>query len=525
MLHHFYTYTRVLILATIILGMPANAASPHNLPNQQVWWKDSFDAAIEASRTQKKPLFIYWGATWCPPCNEIKKEIFSQEKFPAAVEGFIPVALDGDSDQAQMWGERFGAVGYPTILILDSEQQVRLRILGAISWKSFEAALTAVNQTPAALLPTLQKLSRGEQLSPTEWSLISWSDWENLEAAQLSNQLPLALALNILQKIPETMKAERSRLANFILSNAESAPDEIAATIRNRWNDLFTLVTDHDQALQIAAAFLTENVSTLKWSFTPDLTPDTQRARVASWSKALDSLEKVAPDSDTYKIKVLVARCAIWQLSPNGDEAKSSLRSSLDKLSKKIANGKDPYLKKSLLPGLADGYDSLGDQKEAINLLRRAAYTSDTPWYFYSHIAWLVGHGGDKNKAVEWSEKAMNAAMGSATKLQWTFGYIKTLNQSDLKNKDAKLARALGIFYDLAVKNPDAFFNRNKRYMNQAAEITKGLIETNKSLSKSVDAARTRCAKLKNQDSATLCVEYFSRIRPEATVAPTEKGT
>ena len=32
--------------------------------------------------------------------------------------GFVPVYLDGDSEAAQIWGERLKAAGYPTILVL-----------------------------------------------------------------------------------------------------------------------------------------------------------------------------------------------------------------------------------------------------------------------------------------------------------------------------------------------------------------------------------------------------------------------
>jgi hypothetical protein len=35
------------------------------------------------ARAQQRPLFLYWGAVWCPPCNRVKSEIFARDEFVA----------------------------------------------------------------------------------------------------------------------------------------------------------------------------------------------------------------------------------------------------------------------------------------------------------------------------------------------------------------------------------------------------------------------------------------------------------
>jgi len=70
----------------------------------------SFDAAIN----QDKLTLVKFGATWCPPCNKIDKELKKLEgQLPADVE-----VLKIDIDENPELATRYNIEGVPTMLIV-----------------------------------------------------------------------------------------------------------------------------------------------------------------------------------------------------------------------------------------------------------------------------------------------------------------------------------------------------------------------------------------------------------------------
>ena len=79
-----------------------------HLPAGIDWYAGDVDAAFAAAKAADKPLFLYWGAEWCPPCAQVKSTIFNRREFQDRSKLFVPVYLDGDTPSAQKQGERFG---------------------------------------------------------------------------------------------------------------------------------------------------------------------------------------------------------------------------------------------------------------------------------------------------------------------------------------------------------------------------------------------------------------------------------
>ena len=80
----------------------------------------------------RKPVFLYWGAVWCPPCNQVKATLFNRQDFIERSRAFVPVYVDGDSPGAQKLGARFHVSGYPTMLLFSADGTEVTRLPGEV---------------------------------------------------------------------------------------------------------------------------------------------------------------------------------------------------------------------------------------------------------------------------------------------------------------------------------------------------------------------------------------------------------
>ena len=85
-------------------------------PSTNVAWQDAtsdadIDKAFAAAKAQNKPVLLYWGAVWCPPCNQLKATLFNRQDFGEQSKSLVAVHLDGDAPGAQKLGTKFKVVG------------------------------------------------------------------------------------------------------------------------------------------------------------------------------------------------------------------------------------------------------------------------------------------------------------------------------------------------------------------------------------------------------------------------------
>jgi thiol:disulfide interchange protein len=158
--------------ATAATSTAANAAS-------EVQWLDvtgegDVDKAFAAARAQKKPVLLYWGARWCPPCNQLKATLFNRQDFIERSRSVVAVHLDGDIPAAQKLGTRFKVRGYPTMILFSPDGSELTRLPGEADAAQVLQVLQLGMASGRPIKAVLADARAGKALPAAEWRLLAF---------------------------------------------------------------------------------------------------------------------------------------------------------------------------------------------------------------------------------------------------------------------------------------------------------------------------------------------------------------
>ena len=166
-----------LLAATACNHSPTGQNAQPAAAPQIAWREGDVNDAFAEAKEQNKPVLLYWGAKWCPPCNQMKQTLFKDAAFIAETRAFIPVHLDGDAKDAQLWGEKFGIAGYPTVIVLRPDHTEVTRLSGSSAAPQLARCSRRRRRAPprprtCCAAPTIRRSSRAD-----DWRLLASFDW------------------------------------------------------------------------------------------------------------------------------------------------------------------------------------------------------------------------------------------------------------------------------------------------------------------------------------------------------------
>lgn len=101
----------VAAIAAGVLAAPAHAAS--------ISWETSLNTAMQKAKRAKKPVLLYFGATWCAPCKTMDKGTFKNASVAQESKKWVMLKLDGDKNQ--QLANKYKVLGtYPAFVFLKS---------------------------------------------------------------------------------------------------------------------------------------------------------------------------------------------------------------------------------------------------------------------------------------------------------------------------------------------------------------------------------------------------------------------
>ncbi len=465
--------------AAPVAAAPAAASQPKDAHAASIAWVKPEGADVDAifakAKADNKPVFLYWGAVWCPPCNQIKATVFNRPDFIERSKAFVPVYLDGDTKGAQKLGTQFKVRGYPTMILFKPDGTELTRLPGEVDASQYMQVLAmglassySVKESLAAVLSDGPEAAKAKAaMTPEAWRMLAFYSWDTDEAKLLPKKDVAGAVQKLAQACPVDQKDAAARLAlKAITMAAKDNPkslDPVAAQAR---------------ALQVLgdAQLARDNFDMLVY-YGGDVVPaisvagSPERAKlVEAWNAALDKLSTDATLSKADRLGAIQGKVGLAEaLKPK--DSKEPLPAALVAQARAAAeeaakSTTDKYERQAVVPNAADLLADVGLLDESDAMLKAELPKALSPYYHMLVLSANAKKRGDKAGALDWAEKAYADSQGPATRMQWGTGYVTKV--VDMTPQDsARIEKAAAQVISELEPSPETFYERNRRSLEK----------------------------------------------------------
>lgn len=518
--------TGALFLALVLAAACGKAPEPPATPagsapapaaasgaDQVAWQRGDIEAAFARARSENKPLFLYWGAAWCPYCNQVKATLFNRADFAERARHFIAVELDGDAADGQKLATRFKVAGYPTMILFRPDGTELTRLPGEIEPERVLQVLALGMAARRPVREVLDAALHGRPVSTDEWRLLAYYAFDTDEDTLVPKAaLPGTLA-RLAAAVPPAQPEVATRLtlkalhAHAAVAGGQQGGNPAAAAV------LQQVLADPAET-RLHADQLVIDPPRLLALLAPDAAA--QAPLAAAWEAALARLAEDRSLSTTDRLQATAARVAL--VRRDGGAVPEALAKALQQQVVEADKAtQNPHERQSVITTAAAMLADADRLDAADYLLQAELKRSATPWTYMRMLGTHARQRGNLVEALKWYEQAWKSAEGSATRLQWGAGYVNGLIDMTPGDLPRIEAAARGLF-EAAAGTPDAFHGRNRSVLQRTAgklgEWAAADTSRRATVARVRAAAAQACTPLPTDDAQRPVCEQLARLTP-----------
>ncbi len=431
------------------------------------------ESAFAAAKEANKPVFLFWTAAWCPPCNHVKSTIFTRDEFVAKSRSFVPVYVDGDTPGGQALGKRFNVSGYPTMLVLTQDGNEVTRLEGSVEPQKYMQLLEYGLSGGASARQLLDAALAGKRLSAEDWRLLAYYSWATDHQQLVPEEEAPAALLKLARSCPPEYRESSSRLVLQALGAAASAKGD-AKPVIDKADAVASvksvlarpeLVREHYDQLAFSADDIVGAITAPKSAERAEL--------IKEWNAVLDRLANDKTLSSAGRVwatngKVLLARLD----NKDGPLPAPLLEDVRAQAARADRETTDINERQSVINSAGGMLARAGLLDESDALITRELKRSHSPYYY---MLVLASNAKKRNTpagnaaAIDWARQAYETSVGPATRLEWGGTYVRYL--IDLAPQDAAQIEnaAASVIGELRTES-GAFSGRSRRTLERMSE-------------------------------------------------------
>jgi len=410
------------IVPTFVLLLCAAAAPVRANPSHAdvpgiAWFQGDVADAFVFARAAKKPVFLYWGAKWCPPCQQLKSSVFSRSDFIAKSRQFVTVYLDGDDPGAQKWGEKFRVSGYPTVVILRPDEKEITRIAGGMDLSLYAELLDGALNDVRPMADVIAAMKTGAVPAVSDCRRLAYYGWELQDFSDLESK---QLARGLARAADACGKANPVDGARLSIASASfgATPQTVTAVI--------AIVENRSVAPRVADAL--EGLRVEFFKAVQARGPAASDAFLRAWSETMDGVANNPAVIDADQLDALGARLALLkELSKDKKVPDDIAAAARKRVAATLAKKFDPYVRAGVVNSASYVYDQLDDLDAAYAMVNAEIATAHAPYYYMLDLADIEEKRGHAALALSWYERAYRESEGVATRFQWGSVYLSAL--------------------------------------------------------------------------------------------------